>query len=190
MKPGLLLLTLLAVSGVAAPAPAQRPYPPQSMSKPPFLRIRIAVPEGGSVSVRDDRSHFHVIIENISDRPQKIIDEPSSWGYSTLSFGYATSDGQKLKMQKLPREWSKNFLSLTTLQPGEMMVRDVYLDDAIWSNLPVSKNPGATSNVRLQAVFEQLPVNDVGSWRGGLDPWQGRITSPEVAITFSNLQPH
>jgi len=189
MKLGVLLLTLLAASGLALPAPAQRPYPPQSTSKPPFLRIRIAVPEGGNVSARDVHSHFHVIIENVSDRAQKIIDESNSWGYSTLSFEYVTPDGQKQEMQKLQRAWSKNFLSMTTLQPREMMVRDVYLNDTIWSNLPVPKNQGATVNVRLQAVFEQLPANGVGSWQGGLDPWQGRITSREQAITFSNLRP-
>ena len=179
MKLGVLLLTLLAASGLALPAPAQRPYPPQSTSKPPFLRIRIAVPEGGNVSARDDHSHFHVIIENVSDRAQKIIDESNSWGYSTLRFEYPSPDGQKQEMQKLQRAWSKNFQSITTLQPGEMMVRDVYLNDAIWSNLPVPKNRGANVNVHLQAIFEQQPES-------GIDVWQGHITSPEAAITFSN----
>jgi hypothetical protein len=179
MKLAMILLTALSASCLALTAAVERPYPPMSASNPPFLRLRIAVPERGNVVARDDYSHFHVVIENISDRAQKIIDEGNSWGYSNLRFEYVTAAGQKIVMEKQRQEWSKNFQSITTLQPGEVMVRDVYLNDIVWSNLPVPQNNGANVNVRLQAIFEQKPES-------GIDAWQGQITSPEIAITFSN----
>jgi hypothetical protein len=120
-----------------------------------------------------------VIIENISDRAQQIIDESNSSGYGSLHFEYVASDGQKKQIQKKPREWPKYMHTLTTLQPGEAIVRDIFLDDAIWTDLPVPKNKGANANVRLQAIFEQGP-------EPGTNAWQGRVTSAEESITFSN----
>ena len=53
--------------------------------------------------------------------------------------------------------------------------------EAVWSNLPVPKKNGAELNVHIQAIFEQKP-------EAGVDAGQGKITSPEVAIRFSNLR--
>jgi hypothetical protein len=181
MRFAIILLTIVATAGFGLSEPLDRPYPPRSMSKPPFLRIYIAVPERGGVVVRDDRSHFHIVIENISDRAQNIGDESGSWGYSTLHFEYLTPAGEKKVMEKLGREWAQNALTATTLQPGEVLVRDVYLDEAVWSNLPVPKNKGANINVRIHAIFAQKP-------EAGLVGWEGEIVSPEVNITFANLR--
>lgn len=140
----------------------------------PSLRVRIAVPERDAVAVRDERSHFDVVIENVSNQPQKIIDEWNLWGYFSLRFEYTTATGDKKVMEKLPRGWDRNALTTTTLQPGEVMVREVCLDAKLWSNLPVTE-PGETS-VKIRALFAQ-PEAQPAAWRGS-------ITSPEQKLTF------
>jgi hypothetical protein len=134
----------------------------------------IAVPERGMVALRDKRSHFDVVIENESDKPQKIIDEWNSWGYYDLCLEFTMPGGEKKKMEKLGRAWDKNFLTSTTLKPGEVTVWEVVLDDSIWTNLPVPKTGEA--KVAVRAIFGQK--DDVA------DVWHGEVSSPDQEITF------
>lgn len=171
---------LLVKLVLVAPLALGQDKPPADAK--PTLKIGIAVPERGVVVVTDDESHFHVVIQNVSDKPQKIIDEWNSWGYFNLCFEFTTPAGEKKVMEKLGRDWSKNFLTTTTLQPGEVLVRDVFLSDTIWSNLPVMGKDDA--KVRLRAIFEQkLEQADEK-----VDMWQGRITSADQEITFRNFR--
>ncbi len=135
------------------------------------------MPERGVVVAVDAESHFHVVIENVSTEPQPIIDEWNSWGYFNLTFEYTAADGQRHAMEKLPRAWKGNELTTSKLKPGEVEVRDIYLNNQIWSNLPVPAR--GETKVRIRAVFQQkLEGFDIP----GL--WQGRIESPEMELTF------
>ncbi len=170
MKFTIALLAILAVSGLAEPA--TQPAPKVAEADHPSLRIRIAVPESRTVAAEDHHSHFHVAIQNISGYPQKVIDEWNSWGYFNLHFEYTTPTGEKMVMEKLQREFQENFPTTTTLQPGEVTVWDVYLNDTVWSNLPVPKKKGERAKTRIRAFFEQKAVERVvkrspGRWRNG-----------------------
>jgi len=142
------------------------------------LKISIAVPERGVVLAADEHSHFHVVIENVSEQPQNVIDEWNSWGYFDLHFEFTTAKGERRLMEKQPRNWWRNFFTATTLKPHEVTVWDVYLDGTIWSELPVPEQGDAT--VRLRAIFEQNP-------EPGQDVWQGRIESPERQLIFRRV---
>jgi len=142
---------------------------------PPVLKIRIAVPERGVTLAADEHSHFHVVIENVSDQPQNVIDEWNSWGYYDLHFEFTTAKGERRLMEKKPRAWKGNEFSATTLKPHEVLVRDVYLDDTVWSNLPDPEQGDAA--VPMRAIFEQQP-------EPGQDAWRGRIESPEILMLF------
>ena len=156
-------------SSKGSDAPAQRAE----------LWISITVPEQNSVVATDDRSHFHVTIENVSDHPQNVFDEWNSWGCFSFRFEYTTPTGKEKVMEKLPRVWTKNNPTTTPLNPGEILVRDVYLDSTIWSNLPL---PAAgEAMVRIRASFEQKPVQ-------GEEAWHGQITCPAQEITFRNAR--
>jgi hypothetical protein len=172
-------LTLVSFAVLASwavcPAP---PVSAQGDAPRPSLTVKIAVPQGGAVAARDDRSHFHVVIENVSAQPQKVIDEWNSWGYFNLRFEYTTAAGEKKRMEKLGRDWSKNFLTTTTLQPGEATVWDVHLDPAVWSDLPVPEKGEQTVSIR--AVFAQEDPK--------VDAWRGKVESPEQKITFRNYR--
>jgi hypothetical protein len=158
------LFTVLMTAGTATCADQDHPT----------LRIRIAVPERGMVAARDKHSHFNVVIENVSDQPQKIVDEWNSWGYFDLRLEYTLPNGETRRMEKQDRGWDKNFLTTTTLKPGEVTVWDVALDDSVWTNLPVPKTGEA--KVTIRAIFSQK--------EGVADAWHGEVTSPDQEITF------
>lgn len=172
------LSVVLLILWAAWPAPfasAQGQAPRQA------LTVRIAVPQRGAVVARDDHSHFSVVIENVSAQPQKVIDEWNSWGYFNLRFEYTTAGGEKRRIEKQGRDWSKNFLTTTTLQPGEVLVWDVYLDPAVWSDLPVPEKGEQT--VTIRAVFTQEDPKDPKE-----KVWQGTAESPEQKLTFRNYR--
>ena len=117
MKISLAGLVILAAVAMGGTAPVGQDHP--------ALRIRIAVPQRSMVAVRDKHSHFDVVMENVSDKPLKIIDEWNSWGYDDLRFEFTLPTGAQKKMEKLGRAWDKNFLTTTTLKPGEVTVWEV-----------------------------------------------------------------
>lgn len=68
MVRSLIVLTALLVAVQAAGL--QTRASSQDAVARPTLKVSIAVPERGLVAARDDRSHFHVVIENVSDQPR------------------------------------------------------------------------------------------------------------------------
>jgi hypothetical protein len=184
---GLLALAVVVAAAALTAGPSAAPAAAAD-ALGPGLKIRIAVPQRDAVVARDDgRSHFHVVIENVSAAPQKVIDEWNSWGYFNLRFEYVTGGGERKVMEKLGRDWSKNFLTTTTLEPGEVTVWDVYLDDAVWTNLPLAEQDRELK-VRIRAIFQQK--DGAGGGGGGDDgnAWRGQIESPEREMTFRNYR--
>lgn len=163
------------------PAPATRPSVADDHAGQALLKLRIAVPERNAMVAQDEHSHFHVVIENVSDRPQQIYDEWNSWGYFNLHFEFWTPDGERKMMKKLGKSWFNNVPTSTTLQPGEVTVWDVYPNDTIWTAVPLPERHHEVK-VRIRAIFEQKDAGEM---------WTGRALSPEEEITFRNyrLQP-
>jgi hypothetical protein len=183
---GIIVVLLVLRGGPKVPA-----SPPVALSAPATipstatLKISIAVPEGAiPLRGRDtrplkgqDHPHLHVVFENISAAPQSILDEWNSFGYLNLTIDYTTPDGVKHEIYKNPEmEWSMNFPSMTILAPGQVLVRDVWLDPTIWRDVP--KLDSGEERVEMKARFCEHE-------KRAPQAWQGDIESQPVQIRFT-----
>jgi hypothetical protein len=110
------------------------------------------------------RPNFHILLKNISDKPQKIWSEWCSWGYSNLSFEL-TLDGKKFIVKKTPIGWRRNVPADLTILPHEYMVFDIYISDE-WENFPkVDKKTIAEIRVRYKIVGDR-EAKEYGVWTG------------------------
>ena|ERR1041385_3304838 len=139
------------------------------------ISISIAVPERGgqrSIENRGQESHFHVILSNVSDQPQRLWREWCSWGYSALSFEISDKAGKTSMIKKRPKAWSKNYPDFCTLQPGETLVIDVYfLAQDVWDNFPKPRGEGEAFTIR--AIYEVRSEE----WSQKYSVWTGRVVS-------------
>ena len=128
--------------------------------------------------------HFHVIVSNISDKPQKIWREWCSWGYYSLSFELSDKSGKKWVAKKGMSVWTKNYPDWSTLKPHESVVIDVYFaDTGMWKGFPCPENGSQT--VTMRAIFEIKP--DDWSKKNGV--WTGHVASKADKFTFYHWKP-
>jgi hypothetical protein len=98
------------------------------------ISVSIAIPaERGSVRsiyYRDKTTHFHVIVSNTSDKPQRIWREQFSWGYYGLSFEFTDEHGKKSTANKKKvLSWNHNFPDWWILETLESIVLNLYFAD-------------------------------------------------------------
>jgi len=147
------------------------------------ISVSIAIPTERSTNrilyYRDKTTHFHVIVSNISDKPQRIWHEGCSWGYYGLSFEFADEHGKKWTANKKQKPWRRNFPDWWILEPHESFVLDVHFGDSvIWEGFPkIGENP---QTVTMRAVFEFKPDDE--SEKNGI--WTGRVFSQTNTVTF------
>jgi hypothetical protein len=177
MRIPLILATILIGGYCVATA---QPARPATASQPAALRCTIAVPERGVIVTGPGHPPLHVVLENVSDHPLRLIDEWNSWGFFNLTLNFTTPDGAKHKIEKVGRDWDKNFLTSTILQPGQMLVRDVAFDPAVWTGLPEA------GIVTLTATFKQDEPGKLDD--KGPAYWSGTAESPEVKIELRKGQ--
>jgi hypothetical protein len=136
---------------------------PRSATAPNGLTIRIGVPEPNIPPIKRDGWTIHVALENTSDQSLRIFDEWNSFGYFNLGLDYELADGSRGSLKKIGRGWRMNFPSSTILRPGQLLVRDVYLDPAIWSGLPdLTKETAVT----FTATFAEHASEQENVWTG------------------------
>jgi hypothetical protein len=169
MRITLIVTTVLLAAYCIAPA---QPAPPAATQ--PSLTCIVAVPERGVVQLGPGHAPLHVVLTNVSDRPLRIIDDWNSWGYFNLTLQYTAADGTSHKIEKVGRDWTRNFLTDTTLAPGQMLVRDVAFDPAIWTGLP---DAGV---VTVTATFKQDEPKELD--QKGAAYWSG--TAESAAVKF------
>ncbi len=154
----------------------------ESCAGDPALFVSVAVPANNSerrIEYRDRATHFHVVISNVSDKPQKIWREWCSWGYYGLSFVFTDEGGKKWVAKKQPRDWTKNAPDWWTLAPRESLVLDVYFGDSeTWRGFPRPENGSRT--ITMQAVFQFEPDDE--SRKYGV--WTGHIASKPEKVAF------
>jgi len=174
MKPVLLLSLLLTVPRIATSVPgADSP-----------IAVSIAVPHHGTERVVGSGSygrdpHFHVIVSNLSDRPQRIWREWCSWGYYALSFELSDENGKTWTVKKKPRDWTMNNPDYWTVEPHECLVLDVHFADTnIWEGFP--RPSGVSQAFTMRAVFEIRP--DKESHESAA--WTGRAVSKADQYVF------
>ena len=146
------------------------------------ISVSIAIPTGSGergIEYRDRAAHFHVIVSNTSEKPQRIWKEWCSWGYFGLTFEITGPTASKRIAEKKLRDWTVNYPSWWTLDPLESMVIDVYFGDSEkWQGFP-SPEAGPWT-VTMQAVFEFKPDEEARKY----DVWTGRVTSRPEKLTF------
>jgi hypothetical protein len=166
-------MILLLLMGGCADKGDRVPQSSQHTFASDLLKVSVSVQETEPDLVIGGKIPLHVVIENISSAPQNVFEEWNSFGYFALTLEYATQDGVKGVMCKRIVGWTRNWSTFIVLQPGQVLVRDVFLDPKFWSGLPTVR--GDATIITVKAIFTQ------GS---GLDDpvWQGKIESLPVQL--------
>jgi hypothetical protein len=127
----------------------------------------------------DRRSHFHVIVSNVSGKTQRILREDCSEGYFALTFEFTDDSGKKWVSRK-KGEFFKNNPVFWILEPGESIVLDVYFGDLkTWEGFPIPDR-GLDRTLTMRAIFEIPP----GQYSRKVGIWTGRITSAAKKYEF------
>jgi len=167
------LLVLWSVFAFALAAVAEK--------SPISISVAIPTSRDGERAVTDygHDAHFHVVIANVSNKPQRIWQEWCSWGYFGLRFEFTDEKGKKWFAEKKPRDWIKNYPDWWTLAPYESLVLNVYFGDSeIWQGFPFPER--MSQIVTMRAILEFKADDDSRK----LNIWTGRVASKEEKFTF------
>jgi hypothetical protein len=170
----------------------------QTSAAPATLKVSIVIPEIVHPYVQhpvqrilinqQPDSHFHVVLENVSDHP--ITLNGGAGGGDPLSFEVTEADGSVLKIEQAADKGGKSFGF--RLAPGELHVREVYYTTqeqyfAVtrhapfarwWPEFPFSRDKEKT--VTLRAVYEEGP-----SIRSREEKfWTGRVVSVPCKVVL------
>jgi hypothetical protein len=129
------------------------------------------------------RSHFHVLLTNVSAHPVTLFQEWNSWGYYGLAFEVTYPDGRKVITTRGPRGWDKNFPSTFTLAPQGHYVFEVSFDHTWTSSPRTEPTSGHGLSCRLRALYsiERQKDDDMLLEPGAPLPWAGTVQSKEEA---------
>jgi hypothetical protein len=151
----------------------------------PPITVAIAVTSGPTqLNARDATSHFHVVLQNTSDVPQRLWQEWNSWGYYSLSFELTDVAGKQwIVAKRRDMRWSRNSPTYETIEPGRQLIVDVYFGDAAqWEGFPLQK--GRQPIVQMRAIYEVLESPESKSYGA----WVGRVESSPVEVRFARWQ--
>jgi hypothetical protein len=146
------------------------------------LTVAIAIPLRGSqrmVELSADHPHFHVVISNTSNAPQRIWREAYSWGYFALTFELTDASGKIRIVRKKARGWHKNIPDFWTVLAHEDLVIEVDVANRdIWDGFP--QLHGAPEPYTMRAIFEVTP--DEQSQKNQV--WTGTVASAPASYVF------
>jgi hypothetical protein len=145
------------------------------------IAVSIAVPlHDGQRTVFADREkdHFHVVIENISKKPQKIWSEQCSWGYDCLTFEITDQNGATSTAKKKPVGFFGNMPVAITLAPGDKLVLEAYPRAESWQGFLLPEK--GSRKVTMRAVFE-IPETDLAKKN---QVWTGKAASAAQDYVF------
>jgi hypothetical protein len=177
-----LSMILLSALSFGSPAKAN-----QAQSKPQqaaALSICIAVPEAGGkrfINLSTADPHFDVVIRNISPQPLDFFPETCSAGYDTLHLELLSIDDKPLSppiiVQRRVMSWDSNVIFKITLEPGDVMVRELHFTkDNSFFGIPYQNFPqmqaGEIHKIRMRAVLEVVSHNQPARF------WTGKAASP------------
>ena len=150
---------------------------------------RIFFPIPGSKPFFNREPDFHVLLQNISDKPQYVLDEHMSPGYRNLAFEMIIDD-KIISIEKPEVQWDRNNPHTVTIEPGEYKIFNVYVSSYTW-DLP---KPGAVPEpkvVKLKAIYRNEPGCErfLSTWDSakGKNIWVGETESDPLNVTISWL---
>ncbi len=149
----------------------------------PMLSVSIAVPEDSGkrvISLSTADPHFDVVIRNISRQPLDFAAETNSLGYDTLHLELLSIDSKPFSpptiVQRSVMSWESNVKNVVTLEPGDVMVRELHFTkDNSFFGIPYQNFPqmqaGEVHKIRMRAVFEVTSNGPPSRF------WTGKISS-------------
>jgi hypothetical protein len=128
------------------------------------------------------KSHFYVVITNISNQGLNIWKEWSSWGWDNLSFALKSADDKSMIITRnMKRAWTKNYPDTFHLRPGEKYVLEVNFFNGTWiSNGEKIDAVNWPKAGKLTAIY-QIKSDDKTK---ELRVWTGRVNSTEKKYDF------
>jgi hypothetical protein len=140
------------------------------IAKKTDVKVALAVVEGYQTT----KSALHIIIENISDKPQRHFEEWNSWGYGNLTLEWTDANGKTGNVAKVPGSWDRNGPSTVILEPGEALVREITFDSKLWHVWPAI---AYGTKLRLKVTYRSAGRPDA-------DGWTGEVHTQEKTVTF------
>ena len=132
------------------------------------------------VTSKYQKTHFQVIVRNISQHDVSIWKEWCSWGYFNLSF-VLTDEYENVRIiKKRPREWDKNFPDFLILKADDVFAMNVIFDSETWENIPIQATDKFATTVDMIAVYEIDKTPE--SKKHGV--WTGKIVSEKESIKY------
>jgi hypothetical protein len=113
--------------------------------------------------------HFHVILTNVSDKPQRLWNDSCSWGYGRLYFEVTDRKGNVRHVKQVERIWEKNYPDWFYLSPRHHVIFDVSFDLEKWEGVPTLEKDVASAEMKMRAFYR---LEDAV------------ISSPEFRFTF------
>lgn len=167
---------------------AVMPFVANATAEDSPIAVSIAVPlsENGERIIKypERIPHFHVIVSNVSDKPQRIFQEWNLWGYHGLSFEITDMHGKKWVAKKKPTRFNMNFPEFWTLDPHQSMVMEVFFADLdTWEGFPLPESGSQT--VTMRAIFAFKPDDESRK----LGVWTGSVVSKADKFTFYHWKP-
>ena len=163
-------ITLTAVTFLSAVPHAARSDNEVGVANKPDVEVSLAVVEGYETT----KSPLHVIIENISDKPQSHFEEWNSWGYGNLTLEWSDANGKTGNVAKVPGRWDRNGPTTAVLEPGEALVREISFDSKLWQGWPAI---AYGTKLRLKVTYHSAGRPDA-------DGWTGEVAAQEKTVTF------
>ena len=153
------------------------------------LRVTVEAPNGDGPTLiwdqKDKTSHFHVLVTNISDVPQRIWQDWNSWGWFNLRFEFVEAGRRVIRAAKTGHVWSGNAPICWTLAPHEVHVFDVYFADPEkgWDGFPPLEKT-ERKYFTITAIYETGESAESKAQR----VWTGKIASEPLNVLL--VDPH
>lgn len=187
-----LLMSFLSAGGNAV---ADKIVPLQTVK--PAITVSIAVPEERGrriVALSTADPHIDVVIRNISDQPLEFYADDCSAGYDTLRLELLGIDDKPLPqpiiVERSVMMWERNRIRTVTLEPGDVMVREVhFVKDASVGGIPYSNFPpmqaGDFHKIQMRAVFAVEPKQTPSNSK----LWTGQVVSATNVYDVQQYSP-
>ena len=121
---------------------------------------------------------FYIVLTNVSSKPQKVFEDWNSWGYQAISFRVTTEDGKRVVISERQQDFTKNYPSTFTVDPGEHQVFAIHLDNWWEAKPPIPKRN--ETPITLTVIYELLPSPEAARQ----SVWTGRVESHEYKLTL------
>ena len=162
-----------------------------AVDKSPF-KITLVIPEKkiflpipGTKPFLNREPDFHVLLQDISDKPQYIWDEHWSPGYRNLSFEMIM-DNKRISIEKPEVSWRRNTPYTVIIEPGEYKIFNVYVSSYTW-NFPKPEGVPKPKIVKLKAIYRNESRNEHFLFSSdiakGKNIWAGQTESDPLDVT-------